>query len=151
MNVEVVMASNVVAPSVQNYFQIKIDNSQMKQNISHVRLSFVRSVRAGNGGQKSLISVAKEELVATTDGGGPKGQVIAIALPLATPNEVKEKHSFNTTDGSQRYGSVIAPSYQGRNVFVTYEYELRIWHKASIGSDDLSYMSLPVTVACMTP
>ena len=105
------MASNVVAPSVQNYFQIKIDNTQMKQNISHVRLSLVRSVRAGNGGQKSLISVAKEELVATTDGGGPKGQVIAIAVPLATPNEVKEKHSFNTTDGSQRYGSVIAPSY----------------------------------------
>ena len=67
------MASDVVAPAVQNYFQIKIDNTQTKQNISHVRLSFVRSVRAGTGGQKSLISVAKEELVATTDGGGPKG------------------------------------------------------------------------------
>ena len=142
------MASDLVAPSTENHFQIKVDNTQMRQHITGLRLSFVRSVRASIDQKKTLINVVKEELANTTHQGGPNGQVLALALPLTSPHEVKEKHIFNTTDGSSKYGSILAPTYHGRNIIISYEYELRIWHKASLGSDDLTLISMPVTVAC---
>ena len=57
MNVEVVMSTDVVAPKIQNHFHIRIDNTQMKQEITGVRLSFVRTVRAGIGGEQSILNV----------------------------------------------------------------------------------------------
>ena len=62
-----------------------------------------------------------------------------------------EKHPFNYDDGRTKYGSVLAPTYDGYMINVDYQYVLRIWHKASFGSDSSNEMHFPVNVACPSP
>lgn len=69
-------------------------------------------------------------------------------MQLMTPREVHEQHPFNTDDGKTQYGSILAPTYAGKIINVSYVYELRVWHHASFGSDSLSMITIPVTVAC---
>jgi len=69
---------------------------------------------------------------------------------MITPTEIIEKHVFNTGDGRTRYGSVIAPTYTGPMIKVSYGYEVRVYHKASLGSDTVTMIEIPVTVACLT-
>ena len=62
-----------------------------------------------------------------------------------------EKHAFNTNDGKTRYGSVLMPTYSGAMIKVSYGYEVRVYHKATVGSDNVTMIEIPVTVACTTP
>ena len=72
-------------------------------------------------------------------------------MPLITPTEVIERHAFNTKDGSTRYGSVIAPTYSGLMIKISYNYELRVYHKALVGSDNVTLLEIPITVVSLTP
>ena len=67
---------------------------------------------------------------------------------MMTPREVHEKHPFNTDDGKTQYGALLAPSFKGKIIEISYVYELRIWHHAAFGSDSVSMISFPVTVSC---
>lgn len=91
--VEVIMASNVIAPSIPNQFQIKADNTQMKQTITAFRMSLVRTAKVTVKGHDE-ISVTKEEIAAETHKGEVAGQCISFNLALLTPREIVEKHVF---------------------------------------------------------
>ena len=69
-------------------------------------------------------------------------------MEVDTPQEVMERHPFNTSDGTSQYGSITAPTFKGQLTNVEYCYEFRMWHHASFGSDSMSLMTIPVTMAC---
>jgi len=74
--------------------------------------------------------VRDEEIAhAIFDDGIPSNQSAEISMKVCTPMEIVEKHMFNTTDNSTKYGSIIAASYEGTNIWIAYHYELRIWHQ----------------------
>ena len=89
-----------------------------------------------------------EEIAHETHRGGPNNQVITTTLQIPTPTEFLEPHMFNYEDGRTKYGSVLAASYEGGVIKISYQYELRIYHHASFGSDSLSTIQIPVTMAC---
>lgn len=139
-HVDVTMGTNYVAPTQTNDFYIKIDNTKVDKAVVAIRMSLTRTVKAcGN--------VVEDESVSfETHSGGPAYQVIEFPLKLKTPAEVVERHYFNTDDGSTKYGSVLAPTYGGENIAISYRYELRLYHHSPFGSDSLSIMYIPVIV-----
>ncbi len=70
---------------------------------------------------------------------------------MQSPTEFLEKHPFNYDDGRTKYGSILAPTYDGALINLYYYYVLCIWHKSSIGSDTVSEMHFPVNVVCPGP
>ena len=79
------------------------------------------------------IRVSDEEVGSTTNGGGAPATMIKFDMAMTTPREVHENHPFNTDDGKTQYGSLLAPTYLGNIIVISYAYELRIWHHASFG------------------
>ena len=73
-SVEIVMNTNVIYPTLKNFFQLKVDNTKVSQVITSCRLSLVRSVTGGLG-LKEHITVENEEIANATYGGGPNNQV----------------------------------------------------------------------------
>ena len=70
-------------------------------------------------------------------------------MSLLTPDTISESHTFGNDE--HKVGSKLAPSYQGKLISVSYNYEVRVWHHATFGSDDVSLLEIPVIVACETP
>ena len=74
--------------------------------------------------------------------------MIDVPVVLLTPQEHVEKHAFNTDDGSTRYGSILASSYDGKIVNVEYAYEITLLYKASFDNDTgASKIYLPVELS----
>ena len=134
------MGTNVISPNLANEFIVKIDNTQQDQPVTAIRMSLTRTVRAGDRSDSDSIKVTNEELARDTNAGGPKNQTFEFELKVVTPWEVVEKHLFNTDDDSTKYGSILAPTYRGHLIQVSYQYELRVWHKAFFGSDSVSLL-----------
>ena len=146
------MATNVIASQVHNQFQLNIDNTKCSNNVSNIRASLVRSVVVVLNESEEVLKIDKEEVAsATSAGGANKGQNFMINQPMISPTEIIEKHAFNTNDGSTRYGSVLTPTYSGPMIKVSYGYEVRVYHKAMVGSDNVTVIEIPVTVSCLTP
>ena len=144
--------SNCIAPGSENHFKIKIDNSQNSSGITAVRLALTRTTRVGSAKDSHHLKVKQEEIANATHSGGQPGEKMSFELTLKSPVEITEKYPFNYDDGSTvQYGSMLAPSYSGKLVEVDYNYVLRIWHRATIGSDTVSEMPIPVTVVCPSP
>mgnify|MGYP000091226995 CR=1 FL=1 len=97
-----------------------------------MRLSLARTVVAGQH-ECNQIKVVNEEVGSETHSGGAHNEMIEISMQLMTPRDVQEKHPFNTDDGKTQYGSILAPTYSGKIIKVSYVYELRVWHHASFG------------------
>ena len=145
------MASDLVAPTVPNNFHVAIDNTHCSHEVTNVRIDLVRNTIVTHNGE-NVIEVKKEPVgTAGTTKGGPKNQHLMMTIPVITPSEIVEKHTFNMGNGKTRYGSVTAPTYSGQLVNVSYGYELRVWHKATVGKDNVTLIEIPVTVACLTP
>ena len=88
-----------------------IDNTKCSHNVSGVNIALVRTTIVTVNGEK-VIRVMKEKVgTPGTHKGGQKNQNLILHIPVNTPNEILEKHPFNTSDGSQHFGSLIAPSY----------------------------------------
>ena len=145
--IKVTMGSNLVFPMTINDFIICIDNSNCNQAVTQIRIALVRTVKASLSNFKPI-----DDVIATaTSKGGQANQFIEQQLELPTPAEFKEPHSFNMPDGSTKYGSLLAPTNSGSLFSISYHYEIRVWHHASFGSDDVTIMEYPVTIACPSP
>ena len=115
--------------------------------INTIKLILTRTVYAGvqKGSQTAdSITVRDEEIAhAIYNDGIPDLQSSEFNLQVCTPMEIVEKHMFNTTDHSTKYGSILAASYEGSMIKIAYNYELRIWHQ---GQDSFTSMQIPVIV-----
>ncbi len=138
------MASDTVEPQAVNDFRVEIDNSKCNQAVTQIRLALVRTISAHLDKFYPVDDVVATE----TSKGGPANKVINQDFEIKTPSEFREAHSFNMPNGSKKYVSILAPSHRGQLMTVSYRYELRIWHKASFGSDNLTTIDYPVKVAC---
>ena len=49
-------------------------------------------------------------------------------MSLLTPDTISESHTFGNDE--HKVGSKLAPSYQGKLISVSYNYEVRVWHHA---------------------
>ena len=130
------MVRDVIYPQCINEFKVKIDNTRYSSAVKVVRLSLVRTVFAGANSVES-IKVCNEEVCSVTNGGGAPAAMLKFDMQLITPTEVNEKHMFNTDDGRTQFGSLLAPTFKGKIIEISYAYELRIWHHASFGSDSV--------------
>jgi len=135
-----------MAPNAINDFKVLIDNTKQSAAVTAIRLALVRTFKVKSG----HFTEVTDEIAHVTSNGGPRNQKIQVDLEVQTPAEHTEDHMFNMPDGSTKYGSFLAPSFEGELFSVAYHYELRIWHDRTFG-DALTMMQIPITIVCQTP
>ena len=141
------MASDIVQPQAINDFRVEIDNSKCNQPVTQMRLALIRTISVHLDKFHPV-----DDVVATqTSDGGLANKVVNEDFEMKTPAEFREAHSFNMPDKSIRKVSILAPSHRGQLITISYRYELRIWHKASFGGDNLTKIDYPIKVACPSP
>jgi len=147
VSIEVTMGSNIMSPNAINDFKVLIDNTKHSAAVKAIRLALVRTFKV----KSNNMTEVTDEIANATSKGGPSNQKILIDLEVQTPSEHTEPHMFNMPDGSAKYGSFLAPSFEGQLFSVAYHYELRIWHETTFGGDALTMMQIPITIVCQTP
>ena len=109
VSIVVTMGSSIMAPNAINDFKVLIDNTKQSADVTAIRLALVRTFKVKSGNMTEVT----DEIANVTNKGGHSNQKINVELEVQTPAEHTEPHMFNMPDGSTKYGSFLAPSYEG--------------------------------------